>query len=150
MSSSSMNCSTRGARNVNLHREKSLCSHAEEGPILQLSSVASQRHPHGMHCRHGCQMAIARFLDSMCLALRACGLWLRYATLQNLIPSFPWIAPPRPPPWHNPRKGRDQILPSGNPALSLSLSLRFCFHTPQFLASLFEGKECTKTRLDFH
>ena len=50
----------------------------------------------------------------MCLALRASGLWLRYATLQNLIPSFPWIAPPRPPPWPNPRKGRDQILPSGN------------------------------------
>ena len=60
-------------------------------------------------------MAIARFLDRMCLALRASGLWLRYATLQNLIPSFPWIAPPRPPPWRNPRKGRDQILPSGNP-----------------------------------
>ena len=64
---------------------------------------------------HGCQIAIARFLDRMCLALRACGLWLRYAMLQNLIPSFPWIAPPRPPPWRNPRKGRDQILPSGNP-----------------------------------
>ena len=31
--------------------------------------------------RHGCQMAIA----SICLALRASGLWLRYATLQNLI-----------------------------------------------------------------
>ena len=31
------------------------------------------------------------------------------ATLQNLIPSFPWIAPPRPP-----RKGWDQILPTGN------------------------------------
>ena len=59
-------------------------------------------------------MAIAGFLDHMCLALRASGLWLRYATLQNLIPSFPWIAPPRPPPWRNPRKGRDQILPSGN------------------------------------
>ena len=42
------------------------------------------------------------------------GLWLRYATLQNLIPSFSWIVPPRPPPWHDPRKGRDQILPSGN------------------------------------
>ena len=28
----------------------------------------------------------------MCLALRASGLWLRYAALQNLIPSFPWIA----------------------------------------------------------
>ena len=54
----------------------------------------------------------------MCLALRASGLWLRYATLQNLIPSFPWIAPPRPPPWRNPRKGRDQILPSGNTVLT--------------------------------
>ena len=63
---------------------------------------------------HGCQMAIAGFLDRMCLALRASGLWFRYAALQNLIPSFPWIAPPRPPPWRNPRKGRDQILPSGN------------------------------------
>ena len=63
---------------------------------------------------HGCQMAIAGFIHCMCLALRASGLWLRYATLQNLIPSFPWIVPPRPPPWHNPRKGRDQILPSGN------------------------------------
>ena len=50
----------------------------------------------------------------MCLALRASGLWLRYATLQIVIPSFPWIAPPRPPPWRNPRKGRDQILPFGN------------------------------------
>ena len=29
----------------------------------------------------------------MCLALRASGLRLRYATLQNLIPSFPWIVP---------------------------------------------------------
>ena len=32
---------------------------------------------------------IARFLDCMCLALRASGLGLRFATLQNLIPSFP-------------------------------------------------------------
>ena len=29
----------------------------------------------------------------MCLALLASGLWLRYTTLQNLIPSFPYIAP---------------------------------------------------------
>ena len=64
--------------------------------------------------KHGCQMAIAGFLDRMCLTLLASGLWLRYAALQNLNPSFPWIAPPRPPPWGNPRKGRDQILPSGN------------------------------------
>ena len=39
---------------------------------------------------------------------------LRYAAKFDLIPSFPWIAPPRPPPWRNPRKGRDQILPSAN------------------------------------
>ena len=64
--------------------------------------------------QQGCQMAIARFLDGMCLALRASRLWLRYAALQNLIPTFPWIAPPGTPPWRNPRKGRDQILPSGN------------------------------------
>ena len=42
---------------------------------------------------HGCQTAIAKFLDRMCLALLASGLWLRYATLQNMIPSFPWIVP---------------------------------------------------------
>ena len=41
---------------------------------------------------HGCQMATAIFFDRMCLALQASGLWLRYATLQNLIPSFLWIA----------------------------------------------------------
>ena len=41
--------------------------------------------------------------------LWAFGLWLRYAMLQNLIPSFPWIAPPHPPPWHNRRKGRDHF-----------------------------------------
>ena len=40
----------------------------------------------------------------LCLALRASGLWLRYAALQNLIPSFPWIAPPRPPPWRYPKE----------------------------------------------
>ena len=68
----------------------------------------------GGRCQ-GCQMAIARFLDGMCLALRASGLWLRYATLQNLIPSFPWIAPGWRAWGRNPRKGRDQILPSGNP-----------------------------------
>ena len=28
----------------------------------------------------------------------------KVARWQNLIPSFPWIAPPCPPPWCNPRK----------------------------------------------
>ena len=36
--------------------------------------------------KHGFQTAIARFLNHMLLALRASGLWLRYATPQNLIP----------------------------------------------------------------
>ena len=55
--------------------------------------------------RHGCQMAIARFLDhTYVFALRASGLWLRYATLQNLISSFPWIAHPCPPTWRNQRR----------------------------------------------
>ena len=40
-----------------------------------------------MGTEHGCRMAIARFLDRICLALQASGLWLRYATLQNFIPS---------------------------------------------------------------
>ena len=70
---------------------------------------------------HGCRMAIARSLDPMCLALRASGLRLRYATLQKLIPAFPWIAPPCPPLWRNPWKGRDQILPSGNTQFYLLL-----------------------------
>ena len=64
---------------------------------------------------HGCQMAIATFLDCMRLAhlgLKDYGSAVR----QNLIPFFPWIASPspRPPPLRNPRKDNDQILPSGN------------------------------------
>ena len=54
-------------------------------------------------------MAIPRLLDSMCLALRASGLWLRYAAKCD-----PFLSLDCPPPWRNPRKGRDQILPSGN------------------------------------
>ena len=46
---------------------------------------------HPVYANHDCQMAIASFLDRMCLVLRASGLWLRYAALQDLIPSFPWI-----------------------------------------------------------
>ncbi len=100
-------------------------------------NVSLDRMPWPQSCTQGCQMAIARFLDRMCLALRASGLWLRYATLQNLIPSFPWIAPPRPPPWRNPRKGRDQILPSGNPESDRKVKrsgekLDACFWKPTF------------------
>ena len=88
-----------------------------KGPTLPLShflEFADSDDPLWSPHPHGCQMAMARFLDCMPLVLRLERLWLRYAALQNLIPSFPWIAPPRPPPWRNPRKGRDQILPSGN------------------------------------
>ena len=51
------------------------------------------------------------------MALRASGLWLSYTTLQNEIPSSPWIAPPRPPPWRNPRKGRDKDFAIWQPYL---------------------------------
>ena len=45
---------------------------------------------------------------------------LRYAAkfdpflFLDCAPTPSTLAPPSPPPWHNPRKGRDQILPSGN------------------------------------
>ena len=42
------------------------------------------------------------------------GLRNKVARWQNLIPSFPWIAPGWRAGGRNPRKGRDQILPSGN------------------------------------
>ena len=46
------------------------------------------------------------------------GFWtmapLRYAA--KFDPLLSLDCAPRPPPWRNPRKGRDQILPSGNPA----------------------------------
>ena len=65
-------------------------------------------------------MAIAKKSKIVCVwPYGLDGLWLRYAALQNLIRSLPWIAPPRPPPWRNPRKGSDRILPSGNLVSSL-------------------------------
>ena len=60
---------------------------------LQFRSVVNRANRRGAGLDHGCQMAVARFLDHMCLALGVSGPWIRYATLLNLIPSFPWIAP---------------------------------------------------------
>ena len=80
----------------------------DEGSRGRSVRIALARIDSGGECdgEHGCQMAIAGFLDRMCLALRASRLWLRYAALQNLIPSFPLIAPG----W----RAGDQILPSVN------------------------------------
>ena len=51
------------------------------------------------------------------------GIWtmapLRYAAKFDPILSLDCA--PRPPAWHNPRKGRDQILPSGNLAILTEL-----------------------------
>ena len=59
-------------------------------------------------------MAIARLLTLYVFG--PLGFWtmapLHYAA--KLDPFLSLDCTPRPPPWHNPRKGRDQILPSGN------------------------------------
>ena len=73
---------------------------------------------------HGCQMAIARFLNRLCLYLRASGLWLRYAALQNLIQngSVPsgnladHVCRVR---WERATHGMHECLVSGTHALSL-------------------------------
>ena len=64
--------------------------------------LASQRSRRRVR-NHGCQMTIGKFLDCRCLALRA---WR--TTLQNTFLSLPPALHP------GARKGRDQILPSGN------------------------------------
>ena len=51
-----------------------------------------------------------------------------------MIPSFPRIVPPRASPWRNPRKRRDQMLPSGN--LDESKSLRRSSNTDKNVVSL--------------
>ena len=40
----------------------------------------------------------------------------------TMAPLCYWIGPPRPPPWRNPRKGRNQILLSGNTASQSKLN----------------------------
>ena len=59
---------------------------------------------------HGCQMAIAIFLESYVFG--PSGFWtmapLRYAAKFDPFLSLDWA--PHPPPWRNPRKERDQIL----------------------------------------
>ena len=70
-----------------------ICGHSLGGAVATIVFLLLLRTTGTYVDRNGCQMAIARFLDRTCLALRASELWLRYATLQNLIPFFPWIAP---------------------------------------------------------
>ena len=55
-----------------------------------------------------------RLLDLAVVVLLDELLEVQVARWQNLIPSFPWIAPGWRAWGRNPRKGRDQILPSGN------------------------------------
>ena len=98
-----------------------LCLPGFPSPFLRLLRLA---HLHISHLRaaaatagrnHGCQMAVAIFLEShvFCPSGFSTMALLRYAAK-----FYPFLSldcpPPRPPPWRNPRKGRDQILPSGN------------------------------------
>ena len=73
------------------------------------------------------------FLDCICLAPWASGLCFRYSMLQNLFSPFPR---------RNPRKGRDQILPTGNlgtdggSSIQLSPNLGLREQESSFLPSL--------------
>ena len=71
--------------------------------------------------------------NRMSLALRASGLWLRYRYASKFDPFLSLDCIPRPPPWCNPRKGRDHILLSGNtgaepPSLSLDSYVYLRWH----------------------
>ena len=48
---------------------------------------------------------------------------------------------PRPPPWRNPRKGRDQILPSGNLVILPCLQIEF---RKSFTAMRFHKFKCRR------
>ena len=73
--------------------------------------------PRRRRALHGCQMVIARFKDCRVWPFGLEGLWLRYAPLRYAAKFDPFLSldcAPSPPHWRNPRKGRDQILPSGD------------------------------------
>ena len=82
---------------------------------------SKKRIPRPPRSRHGCQMAIAGFLDQMCL-FGPSGFWtmalLCYASKFDPVLSLDCATVEGggaiPPPWRNPRKGRDHILLSGN------------------------------------
>ena len=65
-------------------------------------------------------MAIARFLDRMCLALRAFGLWLCYATLQDLPSGNTDDDDDEDPPFNLPRP----LHPLSTPPLALDAETR--------------------------
>ena len=109
----------------NTEGDKSKCRHA--AAVLTAQPATQRSHSVQKSIHHGCQMAIARFLDRMCLALRASGLWLRYAMLQNRISSFPFLGLRQGGGCGSARKGRDQILPSGNLGV---LPFRFFLPSP--------------------
>ena len=77
---------------------------------------------------HGCQMAIARF---KIIYFGPSGFWTM--ALQWYAAKFdPFLSldcAPCPPPWRNPIKGSDQILPSGNPDISYKLTLNMSFQS---------------------
>ena len=64
-------------------------------PLNPSSKKRSPTHSLPNSTTQGCQMAVDRFFKVVCVwPFGLEGLWLRFVALQNLIPSFPWIATP--------------------------------------------------------
>ena len=105
---------------------KRTCTHNRQTEAWELSDTGEKLRKadqssftqvlHHSDSSQGYQMAIARILDCMCLALRA---WRTMASLCCPAKFDPFLSldcTPHPPLCRNPREGRDQILPSGNTA----------------------------------
>ena len=77
------------------------------------------------------------------------GFWtlapLRYAA--KFDPFLSLDSTPHPPPWHNARKGRDQILPSGNPVTTTST--RFVPKAHAEMKMQLQGMSMTVAQLEF-
>ena len=65
------------------YRYHKMDCHVNQCPLISYLLGRGQKYQN-WYLNHGCQMGMAKFLDYGGLALRE-GLWLRYASLQNLI-----------------------------------------------------------------
>ena len=89
----------------------------------------------GCYCKLDCRIAIAKFLDRMCLALQARRTMvpLRYAA--KFDPFLTLNCAGSEGKGHNPNKGRHQIVPSGHPGWKVILRSTFLDYLCQLAKS---------------